>query len=366
MSSGDDDPVEEWLGSAEERNGEWPDDGDDARGDGDADDLTFDADPGFGARTADADGRDGDAEPAAETGTAAATDRVREALDQVRREVQKAALLQAAVDAALLAVLANLAFALFEPSWLATAFGLPAVVVEALRALPLLGDVAPRSIHAASLLAVVVGVVAFAVESALRLRRPLVEQFETANPQVREALRTARDAVGDDADTAMARRLYDDVIETLGETSSFELVATRRVAVTALVIVLVSLASVQVAIVDPDLGGLLGPGGDGNGQLTPPDDDDLQDGDQILGDPEDVQAGDELENITVPGTGDGTGDGPTGPSGGYVGGGGSGEFDSQQAGFTGAEQIEDAELVREYNLRIREFGEEDEGAAAQT
>ncbi|RLM59871.1 hypothetical protein DVK02_00630 [Halobellus sp. Atlit-31R] len=339
--------------------------------------MTFDADPGFVDRApADGDGgavgddpdddpSNGLADPPNAQGTDAGdgdetTARIRSALDEVRREVRKAALLYATVDAALLALLSNLALALVEPPWLATTVGLPAAVVGLFRQLPVLGGVAPATIQATSLAAVALGVAAFVGEAAVRLRRPLVEQFEAANPPVREALRTARDAVDDGADTAMARRLYDDVIATLGETSTFELVGTRRVAVTVLLVALVSLASVQVAIVDPDVGGLFGPNGDGDGQLTPPADDDLQDGDQILGDPEDVEAGDELQNISVPGSGDGIGDGPTGPSSGYPGGGGSGEFDSRQAGFTGAAEIEDAELVREYNLRIREFDDETE------
>ncbi|MFD1599690.1 hypothetical protein ACFSBX_12070 [Halobellus rarus] len=158
----------------------------------------------------------------------------------------------------------------------------------------------------------------------------------------------------------MARRLYGDVIETLGRTSTLELVETRRVAVTVVLVVIVSLASVQIAVVDPDLAGLLGAGG-GDPSVDRPDDDELQDGDQILGDPEDVEAGDEFENISVPGTGEGSGDAPTGPGDGFGGGGGTGEFDSQQAGFAGEERIEDAELVREYNLRIRELDDDEDG-----
>jgi hypothetical protein len=324
------------------------------------DDATFETDEATAAE------RSSDENASAEGGSVetadASTDRIRAALAEVRREVRKAAVVHAAVDAALAALLANLVLALVEPSALAGAIGLPAVVTAALGDLPLLGGAAPRTVQLASLVAVAIGVVAFAAAYALRLRRPLIEQFEAANPGVREALRTARDAVDDGTDTEMARRLYGDVIATLRQTSSLELVETRRVVVTVLVIVLVSLASVQVAVVDPDLGGLLG-GGNGDTGIDQPDDDGLQDGDQILGDPEDVQAGDDLENISVPGTGEGSGDGPTGPSDGLGGGGGSGEFDSQQAGFAGEERIEDAELVREYNLRIRGI---DEGSEAES
>ncbi|WP_256307567.1 DUF7502 family protein [Halobellus litoreus] len=336
------------------------------------DDHRFDADPGFPVgdaapdasddRTAsDVDGAASDADE--DTNEEAAdppgsTARIRAALDEVRTEVRKAAVVHAAVDAAFLALLANLAFALVEPSALAVGVSLPGAVVAALRAVPVVGEFAPRAVDATSLLAVALGVVAFAGEYALRLRRPLVEQFESANPQIREALRTARDAVDHDADTEMARRLYADVVETLGRTSTLELVEKRRVAVTVVLVVVVSLASVQVAVVDPNLAGLLGNGDGGPTVERPDEDDELRDGDAILGDPEDVQAGDEFENISVPGTGEGEGDAQTGPGDGFGGGGGSGEFDSQQAGFAGEERIEDAELVREYNLRIRELDDE--------
>ncbi|MFA1611043.1 DUF7502 family protein [Halobellus rubicundus] len=301
-----------------------------------------------GAIPAGADGSDADA----------STARVRDALAEVRREVRKAAAVYAVVDAALVALAANLLLSLFTPAALDAYLGLPGVAYAALRSVPLIGDVAPRAVQATSLVAVALGLATFAAEYLLRLREPLVEQFEAANPEVREALRTARDAVGDRSETPMARRLYDDVIARLESTSTGELVATRRVAVTVLLVVVVSLASVQVALVNPDLGGLLGPD-DGAG-IEQPEDDDLQDGDRILGDSEDVQAGDDLENITVTGSGEPIGDGATAPGGdGYGSGGGSGEFESQQAGFAGSERIEDAELVREYNLRIREIDDEE-------
>jgi hypothetical protein len=292
-------------------------------------------------------------------GGPASTDRIRAALSEVRGEVRKAALVHAAAEAALVATLAAVLLSLATPAALSGAVGLPQVAFGALRSLPVVGPLAPRTLRVSALVAVGLGATAFGAAYLLRLRRPLVEQFEAANPAVWEALRTARDAVGSDHDTAMARRLYADVITTLRDTSSLELVGTRRLVVTVVLVAVVAAAGVQVAVVNPDLGGLL-PGGDtAPGVQQPDDDDDLQDGEDILGDAEDVEAGEEVENITVPGTGEGSDDGPTAPGVGAGGGGGSGEFDSQQAGFAGEERIEDAELVREYNLRIREFDAED-------
>jgi hypothetical protein len=289
----------------------------------------------------------------------ATTDRIAAALSAVRREVRKAALVHAAVEGALVAVVANLILSLATPAALSGSVPLPGVVVAALRSVPVVGAVAPRTVGVASLAAVGVGGVGFAGAYLLRLRRPSIEQFEAANPPVREALRTARDAVDGGSDTEMARRLYADVIATLRDTSTLELVDARRLTVTVVLVAVVAVASVQVAVINPDLAGVLA-GGDGpDSNIEQPDDDELQDGDDILGDAEDVEAGDEVENITVPGTGEGDGEGPTAPGGGTGGAGGSGEFDSQQAGFAGDERIEDAELVREYNLRIREFDDGD-------
>ncbi len=378
-SEGDTDPVE-WLDGAE-----WPEDppsddeGIDVIGDADAesDGDGFRA-AGDGSAT---DGRSGgsdsgtagpdppaapaepdsaDPEPTA-TATdppAATADRITAALSEVRREVRKAALVHAAVEGALVAVVANLFLSLASPAPLSGAVPLPAVVHGVLGRLPGVGAAAPRTVGTASIVAVGVGGAGFAGAYLLRLRRPLIEQFEAANPAVREALRTARDAVEGDADTEMARRLYADVIATLRETSSLELVDARQLTVAVVLVAVVAAASVQIAVVDPDLAGVFPGGNDPGANIEQPDDDELQDGDDILGDAEDVEAGDEVENITVPGTGEGEGEGPTAPGGGAGGGGGSGEFDSQQAGFAGDERIEDAELVREYNLRIREFDDD--------
>jgi len=360
------------------------DPGDDPDGEGDADPvgwldgIEWSEEPPSGGGGTDTSGvDDAGPEPGAEadvTGRtdgdgadppAASTDRVRAALSEVRREVRKAALVHAAAEGALAAVVATLLLSLFAPAPLSGTLPLPAVVFEALRSLPVVGAVAPRTVGVAPLAALGVGAAGFAGAYRLRLRRPLIERFEAANPPLGEALRTARDAVEGGSDTEMARRLYADVIATLREASTLELVDARRLTLTVVVVAVVAVASVQVAVVNPDLGAIL-PGGNGPGAtVEQPDDDDLQDGEEVLGDAEDVEAGDEVENITVPGTGEGDGDGSTAPDAGTGtgGGGGSGEFDGQQAGFAGDERIEDAELVREYNLRIREFDDGDDDTA---
>jgi len=231
---------------------------------------------------------------------------------------------------------------------------LPEAVSEQL--VDLLGGSGSLGVPGSAALAVALGVVAFLVGVGIRVRRPLVEQFEAANPPVREALRTARDAVGDDADSVMARRLYADVLDRLGESSGLALVDGRRIGLTVVVAVVLAVATVQMAVLDP---GLFEPpvetdtGGPDEAESNYTG---LLDGDQILGDSEAVEAGEEELNASIESSGGGqdVGEQQEFPSAGGPGAsaGGNG-VDSQQAGFAAPEQVEDAELVREYNRRIR-------------
>jgi uncharacterized membrane protein YgcG len=302
-----------------------------------------------------------DLEPANDADSQAAA-KMRRAIREVRSEGRKVAAIYAVVDAAFVVLVVNLALRLYRPSVLPEAVALPASVAGA-------GGAVPGAVHGASVVGLLLGVVAGVAEFALRTRRPLVEQFEAANPPVREALRTARDALDDGANTEMATRLYEDVVGRLRETSSAELVGTRRVVLTTVLVVALSIASIQVAVVDLDLTDAIGGSNadDGATRTDPvesdPSQDDLQDGDQILGDAEDVSAGDESLNATIEGSGEGSGGGGSGstaPPSSYDSGGFSGgSVESQRAGFAEQEQIEDAELIREYNLKIRDDGDDD-------
>ncbi|ELZ26196.1 hypothetical protein C474_20886 [Halogeometricum pallidum JCM 14848] len=333
--------------------------------DGDRDDgREFDADSGFGpgpdaAGSVDGGGDFGDDADA--LGPAAGDDaasRMRGALSEVREEARKVAFLHALLDAGLVALAVNVLLRLFRPAALGDAVDLPGFLAGA-------GGVVPNTIHTASIVGLLLGVAAFAGEYLLRTRRPLVEQFEAGNPSVAEALRTARDTVEDGANTEMARRLYEDVLADLRETSSFELVGTRRVVVTTLLIVLVSLASIQVAVVDLDLTDALD-GDDDDAPVEQPQrteaEDELRDGDEILGDAENVSAGDESINASVQGSDEGEGEGGSvSPPSSYDDGGfADAAVEGQDAGYAPSENIEDAELIREYNLRIRDDDEADD------
>ncbi|MDS0298580.1 hypothetical protein NDI76_07485 [Halogeometricum sp. S1BR25-6] len=338
--------------------------GDDNRDRDPSDGREFDADSGFGPGldATESSGDGGHEGDDADVGGPAAGDdtasRMRAALSEVREEARKVAFLHALLDAGLVALVTNVLLRLFRPAALGDAVGLPGFLAGA-------GGVVPNTIHTASVVGLLLGGVAFVGEYLLRTRRPLVEQFEAGNPSVAEALRTARDSVEDGANTEMARRLYERVLVDLRGTSSFELVGTRRVVVTTLLIVLVSLASIQVAVVDLDLSDF----GDDEDDEVPGErpprteaEDELQDGDEILGDAENVSAGDESINASVQGSDEGEGEGGSvSPPSSYDDGGfADAAVEGQDAGYAPSENIEDAELIREYNLRIRDSDEADD------
>lgn len=267
-----------------------------------------------------------DPDPADVVGESTARGRMAVAVREVREEVVKAALLYAVVDAAVVFLAVNLVLYATGNSGLG-----------------------PRALAALLALTVLAG------ETWLRTRGPLVERFEAENPDVWEALRTARDAIRDGADSRMATRLYEDVLERLRAASSAGLVDDRRVGATLVVVVLLSAATVQVAAVGIPLGGDAVDGGDDNETVTeePPGFDGLQNPGAVLGEPEEIQRGEDNLTAEIETTG---GDGPgedeefpsTGPSG------GDGDVETQQAGYEPPGQLENAELIREYNLRIRE------------
>ncbi|SEP22710.1 hypothetical protein SAMN04487948_12342 [Halogranum amylolyticum] len=261
--------------------------------------------------------------------------RIAAAIRQVRREGQKAAFVHAVTEAAL----AGLAVNLFVGT---------------------LGPVVDRDVRLA--VVAVTTVVAFVLGVRLRTRRPVVERFERANPAVDEALRTARDVRVRDERGPMARALYDDVLARLRDTSSAKLVDSRRLAVVLVLLLVLSLVTAQVTIegldiddfdVDARFGGGGGDGGRGGPTSEGGDGGEtLRDGSLVLGEPEDVEAGSEELPVSVD-----VGGGADGVeervynTGGFAG---DTAVESQRAGFAPDEVLEDAELIREYNLRIRE------------
>ncbi|WP_284009374.1 DUF7502 family protein [Haloarcula pelagica] len=274
-----------------------------------------------------------------------ATDRddVEAALTAVHRERYKATLVTAVADAVVALLVVNLA--------------LSVLVVDALP--ETIGPVATST--AAS---VTTGVVVLATSTIVNVRRFSLERFEAANPNLEAAVRTARDVLSSDGDGTMARLLYGDLVDRLGEASSQQLLRARWLAARLVVVLVVSLLTLQVAVagltVDPlpaqntpgDGGAGQSPGGGGSPNPQTPGQEGLQSGDDVLGDPQDVPEGsDPLDSNVSGGPG---GDGDRSPASydrqGLTA--GDDGIETQRSGFDDPGEVEDADLIREYTLRV--------------
>ena len=279
------------------------------------------------------------------------TETIRQAVREVRHEGYKAAFAHSLVDAVVVALAVNLV------------------------AGPVLGVTVPGPWPDDAVLAVagLAGLLAFATEFGLRARQYSVERFEAENPVVADALRTARDATAADTDSVMAQRLYADVTDRLGDTSTTGFVNARVLAASVLAVLVLSGATLGLASVGVDIS-LDGSGDDATngpttGTTSSPNSTDggggqpsraqLQDGGQVLGDPKDVDSGTEdiLANVSTSGGGE-SGEDTTQ----YENSGLSADDTSvsaQEAGFDDSETVEDADLVREYNVRLNEDDSDD-------
>ncbi|MFC4448212.1 DUF7502 family protein [Halorussus aquaticus] len=291
-----------------------------------------------------------DAEPQASPDESA-PDEIRAALAQIRRECRKVAFVYASLDA--VCVLLAVGFA-------AGAVGLPVLDAEiAAASFSSLGLPAP---DVATLLGVVAGVATFVAEFVLRTRRPAAEQFEAANPEVREALRTARDAAGADRTNPMTRALYADVLDRLRETSSVGLVNTTRLAATVVLAFALSLAMVQTAAMGLDLGVALSGTGPGSGGPADGSADrgalsnqtaELHSGDEVLGEPTDVTAGSENLSAAVSASPGGEGQRDWNYDSGGDGSADGDGVDARRAGFASPDRVEDAALVQRYAHQLQ-------------
>lgn len=254
---------------------------------------------------------------------------MRRALTAVRREGYKAAVIYAALDGTLLGLATTLLVTLLHV------------------------DVFPRPYPG-----VVVGGVGAVGAFVYRVRRPLIERFEAVNPEVHEALRTARDTIEADDTSPMARALYADVIDRLQHTSSIGLLDLPRIGARFVLVFALSLAIIQASLIGFELGA--GPAGPiaGDGNAVPPTGPtptpgSLQPGDEVLGEPETITPGGEDLETTLRRQA-GAGDDEQQRE--YETGGLSddGPIEAERAGYAPPDQLENAELIKEYNLRIRE------------
>jgi hypothetical protein len=266
---------------------------------------------------------------------------VEDALRAVRREGWKAAAVSATVDGTC---------ALVAVQFAVTVSGVDLPVPEAG---PLSGG---------AVLAVLAGLLVGVGEFTVRVRRPLVDRFGAANPEVATALRTARDTVARGRDDPMARRLYADTRERLERASSRGLLDVRRLAATVVVVAVLGAATVGVGAAGTTLFGPAdpgappggGPGGTVDGTPAPDEYDGLRDGDEVLGTPGGVDRGSDDQTARVGTNPDASGERtPAGDGFDTAGDAATGEYDAQRAGFADESSIEDAELVREYYVRVQ-------------
>ncbi|WP_396612917.1 hypothetical protein ACH9L7_06525 [Haloferax sp. S1W] len=273
------------------------------------------------------------------------------AVRAVRREAKKAALVPSVADGAVAALLVNIVLRTLPVS------SLPREL--SLARLP--GVDTAVAIHVAVPIAILIGILVAGAEYTLRMRQPPVEQFEAVNPEVAEALRTARDTLGSGGESQMVVALYEDVLSRLRSTSSVELLPTRRVAVAVVLAIALSAASIHLAVADLRITGLGGP----SGQLADTDrdgtyrDSELENGSSILGDPENVSTGADELNATLGGTGSGS-DSPSSVAAAYDSTGYSSDVavESQRAGYLADDTLEDEALIRDYTLKIRDQDDE--------
>lgn len=282
-------------------------------------------------------------------------EKILEAEKEIRKEGAKAAFLHAAIETTLFFVAVFFLISALAPAWIPAEIG------------PVSGEI---------VVAAVAGAVFFLGDAALVYRSRTLEYFEEANPQVNEALRTARDAAKAGEENPMAEALYDDVLDELQTTSSEGFVSVPRIAGSVAIVALAGFLLLAVSFggygtgfgfggEDGALSGFgdsegVGEGGGGGGEGEESEDivdDDEGDLDEVLGEQQDLERGGEDIGIEIgSGGAGGEGDGgtTTGPSRQEYD--ADVEVDTGRAEYSPEEEIDDAELVKEYNLRVR--GEE--------
>lgn len=285
-------------------------------------------------------------------------EKVLKAEKEIRREGAKAAFLHGTIEAAILLVAVYVGLSELQ-------LGFVPEEVTTLGPVPVSGSMA---------VAFGLAAVFLVVDTALTYRRRTLEYFEQVNPQIEEALRTARDAAEREEETEIADALYGDVLEELRTTSSDGFVSLKRVLGAFALVAVVALLLFGASSLGGygGGGGLFGEstaGGGGGGESSQAagggggggegGESTSETSEDLFGEEGEVVRGDDLQEIELGTSGAGAG-GDGGDGGGDVGspsGGtdfsGNVEVEGQRAEFTEEEEVEDAELVKEYNLRVR-------------
>lgn len=291
---------------------------------------------------------------------------VRAALAEVRREEFKAALVYGAVDAAVVGALVGLVGTLVD---LGTVAGVGETVVDlGAVAGPLLGSQAAAlpTVRVSLTTGATVGasLLVLLAELVYRTRGAPCERFEAATVDIDPALRTARDASETGREEPMAAMLYSQVLADLKRANSADLVRVRRLVSPLLIAVMVALVTVQLAAADfevtTDVGPQPGPGPSGTADGGLPEDTTIKDGDAVLGNATNVSSGNETLNTTISAGAAGE-DRPRDvtASGGLPSGAGPNDIDARRAGFSEREDVEDAQLIKDYNVAARNEQDDD-------
>lgn len=280
-------------------------------------------------------------------------EKILQAEKEIRREGAKAAFLHGVVEAILLFVVVY--FVLFAVQ--------PDIVPELMPIQPA-GVAVPGAVVVSAVLALVFLV----ADVYLVYRRRTLEYFEEVNPQVKEALRTARDAAKRGEHTEMSEALYEDVLEELKTTSSDGFVSIPRMAGSVLLVFAIAFLLLSASLTSFGGGGGLfsdqttaqgggggegeseGGGGGGEGETQ----EEQQSSGDVLGESGEVTRGTDERNVELDRSGSGgDGEGGTGSVGEGRDLGDRVRVEGQRTEFSPEEEIEDAELVKEYNLRVR-------------
>lgn len=283
---------------------------------------------------------------------------IRKAIKEVKREALKAAIIHGTIESSLILVLLIIGLSFSNPSWIpGWSFDVGGYIGFISNDIVLDGK---------KIIAIGVSLLFFIFDVAIVYKRRTIETFETINPEVREALRTARDISRDGEDHVMARNLYEDVLERLKSTSSEGFISLKRIGFLIGIIAIIGILIGSAAFLSTQfsIGGGLFPGGggggdgDGRSQTSGTSEDiqyqGLQNPDSVLGESENVGSGSDELDLGLTDSGGGTGEGDSGYGSGELSGDTNTNVEAQRSGYSSEEQIEDSELVKEYNLRIRE------------
>lgn len=283
---------------------------------------------------------------------------IKKAIKEIKREALKASIIHGIVESCIILIILLLGFSHFSPGWIPEwSINLNKILKFSGQDLVLTGKI---------IIALSLSLLFFIVNVGISYRRSTVERFESFNPEIKEALRTARDISEDDEDHIMARNLYKDVLERLESTSSEGFIRLKRTFSLFLFIGLIAILIGSGSFLNSQFGlssdilstqGGGGSGGDSGPGASASENQinyqGLQNPDKVLGKESEVSSGSENINLGLDKSG-------SGENGGSSGGFGEGELSSgdtnvefQRSGYNSEEEIEDSELVREYNLRIR-------------